>query len=109
MSRTLTFNVFRHTPANPDSRPRMERYRLEESPGMTLFIALNLIRDEQDPGLAFDDAGGPRGAHEFVGRGAPGGLHALQPVLQGAGGHAPEHDAERLGDHFGRRAQGRRR
>ena len=54
MSRTLTFNVFRHTPADPDSRPRMERYRLEESPGMTLFIALNLIRDEQDPGLAFD-------------------------------------------------------
>ncbi len=54
MSRTLTFNVFRHTPADPDSQPRMERYRLEESPGMTLFIALNLIRDEQDPGLAFD-------------------------------------------------------
>jgi len=54
MSRTLTFNIFRHTPADPDSRPRMETYRLEESHGMTLFIALNLIREEQDPRLAFD-------------------------------------------------------
>jgi fumarate reductase iron-sulfur subunit len=32
----------------------MESYRLQEAPGMTLFVALNLIRDEQDPGLAFD-------------------------------------------------------
>lgn len=54
MSRTLTFNIFRHTPADPESRPSMERYTLEESPGMTLFIALNLIREEQDPRLAFD-------------------------------------------------------
>jgi fumarate reductase iron-sulfur subunit len=54
MSRTLTFHIFRHTPADPDSRPRMETYRLEESHGMTLFIALNLIREEQDPRLAFD-------------------------------------------------------
>jgi fumarate reductase iron-sulfur subunit len=54
MSRTLSFNIFRHTPADPDSQPRMERYQLEESPGMTLFIALNLIREEQDPRLAFD-------------------------------------------------------
>jgi len=54
MSRALTFHVFRHTPADPDSLPRMETYRLEESHGMTLFIALNLIREEQDPRLAFD-------------------------------------------------------
>lgn len=54
MSRTLTFHIFRHTPADPSSKPRMETYSLEESLGMTLFIALNLIREEQDPGLAFD-------------------------------------------------------
>ncbi len=54
MSRTLNFNIFRHTPADPDSRPRMGRYTLEESHGMTLFIAINLIREEQDPRLAFD-------------------------------------------------------
>jgi len=54
MSRTLTFHIFRHTPADPDSRPRMETYRLAESHGMTLFVVLNLIREEQDPRLAFD-------------------------------------------------------
>lgn len=54
MSRTLTLEVFRHNPADPASRPRMQEYQLTESPGMTLFVALNLLRDEQDPGLAFD-------------------------------------------------------
>lgn len=54
MNRTLTFNIFRHTPANPESQPHMQQYSLQESNGMTLFIALNLIRDEQDPSLAFD-------------------------------------------------------
>ena len=54
MSRTLTFHIFRHTPADPNSVPRMDSYRLTESEGMTLFIALNLIREEQDPRLSFD-------------------------------------------------------
>jgi fumarate reductase iron-sulfur subunit len=54
MSRTLSFQIFRHTPADPDSLPRMASYRLSEAPGMTLFIALNLIREEQDPRLSFD-------------------------------------------------------
>ena len=54
MSRTLSLRIFRHNPADPASEPRIEDYSLEESVGMTLFIALNLIRDEQEPGLAFD-------------------------------------------------------
>jgi fumarate reductase iron-sulfur subunit len=54
MSRTLTFRIFRHTPADPGSRPHLQTFSLEESPGMTLFIALNLIREGQDPALAFD-------------------------------------------------------
>lgn len=54
MNRTLTFDIYRHTPADPDSEPTVQRFTLEESHGMTLFIALNLIREEQDPGLSFD-------------------------------------------------------
>ena len=54
MSRTLTFNIFRHRPRDPEMQPRMDVFSLEEGAGMTLYIALNLIRDEQDPGLAFD-------------------------------------------------------
>ncbi len=54
MSRTLTFSIFRHNPGDPGSRPGLDVFTLEEAPGMTLFIALNLLRDEQDPSLAFD-------------------------------------------------------
>lgn len=54
MNRKLSFNIFRHNPALPGSKPSMQNYELEESAGMTLFVALNLIRDEQAPDLAFD-------------------------------------------------------
>jgi fumarate reductase iron-sulfur subunit len=53
-ARTLTFQVFRHNPRDPDSVPGLRDYRLEETPGMTLFIALTRIREELDPGLSFD-------------------------------------------------------
>jgi len=54
MRRTLTFNIFRYSPRDPDSAPHMARYVLEESQGMTLFTALSLIAEEQDPSLFFD-------------------------------------------------------
>ncbi len=54
MSRTLTFHIFRHTPGNPESQPQLQHYTLEETPGMTLFIALNQIREDHAPSLAFD-------------------------------------------------------
>lgn len=54
MSRTLTFNIFRFDPNVPGDKPRMQEYKLEESQGMTLFIALNKIREELDPTLKFD-------------------------------------------------------
>jgi len=54
MSRTLTFNVFRYNPQDPASKPRMQSYALNETDSMTLFIALNRIREEQDPSLQFD-------------------------------------------------------
>lgn len=53
-SRTLTFQIFRHNPRDPGSEPGMRDYQLEETPGMTLFIALTHIREALDPGLSFD-------------------------------------------------------
>ena len=50
----LTFNILRYNPQDPGSKPRMQRYELEEADGMTLFIALNEIREKQDPSLQFD-------------------------------------------------------
>jgi fumarate reductase iron-sulfur subunit len=53
-SRTLTFNILRHNPADPGSVPHMQAFEIEEAEGMTLFIALNEIRAQQDPSLQFD-------------------------------------------------------
>jgi fumarate reductase iron-sulfur subunit len=47
--RTLTISVLRYNPQEPASPPRMQPYTVEEADGMTLFIALNEIREKQDP------------------------------------------------------------
>ncbi len=54
MVRTLKFHIFRYNPENPASIPHMDVYSLEETEAMTLFIALNRLREEQDPTLQFD-------------------------------------------------------
>jgi fumarate reductase iron-sulfur subunit len=53
-ARRLTFHILRYNPQQPDAAPRMQTYHLDEAVGMTLFIALNEIREKQDPSLQFD-------------------------------------------------------
>jgi fumarate reductase iron-sulfur subunit len=52
--RKLEISVLRYNPQTPGTLPRMQTYDLEEADGMTLFIALNEIREKQDPSLQFD-------------------------------------------------------
>lgn len=52
--RLLTFSIFRYDPDTPEIPPRMQEFQLEETMGMSLFIALNRLREEQDPSLKFD-------------------------------------------------------
>ena len=52
--RQLKFDILRYNPQEPGAVPRMQTYELEEADGMTLFIALNEIREKQDPSLQFD-------------------------------------------------------
>ncbi|MGR3970894.1 fumarate reductase iron-sulfur subunit [Shewanella sp. 1180_01] len=52
--RQLTFNIFRYDPQEPNDKPKMVRYQLTETPGMTVFIALNKLREEQDTSVQFD-------------------------------------------------------
>ncbi len=52
--RTLEFQILRYNPQDPGAVPRMQAYAVEEAHGMTLFIALNEIREKQDPSLQFD-------------------------------------------------------
>ncbi len=53
-SRRLTLSILRHNPADPASQPTLVDYPIDESPGMTLFIALNEIRRTADASLQFD-------------------------------------------------------
>jgi len=53
-NRQLRFSILRYNPQEPGAKPRMQQYELEEADGMTLFIALNEIREKQDPSLQFD-------------------------------------------------------
>ena len=74
MARTLTFNVFRYNPQDTSSPPHMQSFELPETQSMTLFIALNKIREEHDPSLQFDFCcrAGICGACGMVVNGRPG-------------------------------------
>jgi len=50
----IRLHVLRYNPADPASVPHTQTYELEQSEGMTLFIALSEIRDKLDPSLQFD-------------------------------------------------------
>jgi fumarate reductase iron-sulfur subunit len=52
--RRLKITVLRFNPQEAGSVPRMQSYEIEEAEGMTLFIALSEIREQQDPSLQFD-------------------------------------------------------
>jgi fumarate reductase iron-sulfur subunit len=52
--RRLSLQVLRYNPQEPERKPHLQTYVLEEAEGMTLYIALNEIRDAQDPSLQFD-------------------------------------------------------
>ena len=54
--RRLHFEIFRYNPEDAESVPHMQTFELDEAPYMSLFIALNQIRETQDPSLQFDFA-----------------------------------------------------
>jgi len=52
--RVLKFNILRFNPQVKGATPVMKTYEVTEAPGMTIFIALNDIRENQEPSLQFD-------------------------------------------------------
>lgn len=54
MSRVLTFRILKYNPQSAVSKPHFAEFKVEELDSMTIFIALNLIRQQMDPSLAFD-------------------------------------------------------
>ena len=55
-ARQLHFEIFRYNPQDPASEPHTDTFEIEETEFMTLYIALNTIREQHDPGLQFDFA-----------------------------------------------------
>ncbi len=55
-ARTLSFEIFRYNPEDPNSEPHTDHFEIDETAFMTLYIALNQIRERFDPGLQFDFA-----------------------------------------------------
>jgi fumarate reductase iron-sulfur subunit len=54
--RRLSFEIFRFNPEDTNSEPHTEVFELDEVPYMSLYMALNHIREKQDPSLQFDFA-----------------------------------------------------
>lgn len=54
--RRLTFEIFRFNPEDPASKPHMDCFELDETPYMSLYLALSAIREHYDPSLQFDFA-----------------------------------------------------
>ena len=51
---TIRLHVLRYNPRQPGDAPHMQTYEIEQTHGMTLFMALNEIRERLDPSLQFD-------------------------------------------------------
>ncbi|WP_345990617.1 fumarate reductase iron-sulfur subunit [Sulfurimonas sp. HSL1-2] len=52
--RMLKFHILRYNPLDKTDRPHMQTYEIEETMGMTIFVALNVIRETLDHTLQFD-------------------------------------------------------
>jgi fumarate reductase iron-sulfur subunit len=52
--RILKISILRFDPHDPEDFPHIETFEVEEAIGMTLFVALNEIREHHDNSLKFD-------------------------------------------------------
>jgi len=55
-ARRLRFEIFRFNPEDTQTEPHIDVFEIDERPYMTLFMALNEIRETLDSGLQFDFA-----------------------------------------------------
>lgn len=52
--RILTIRALKFDPQSAVSKPHFREYQIEEAHSMTIFIVLNMIREQFDPDLSFD-------------------------------------------------------
>ncbi len=58
-ARRLRFEIFRYNPEDPASRPHMQTFELDETDYMSLYIALNEIRENRTPVCSSTSPAGP--------------------------------------------------
>ena len=54
MSRMLQVEILKYDPNIKDAKPQMQKYEVEETTSMTIFILLNHIKENLDHDLSFD-------------------------------------------------------
>jgi fumarate reductase iron-sulfur subunit len=54
MGREITITALKYNPSDKNSKPEFAEYKLEETPGMTLYIALTKIKSSIDHDLTSD-------------------------------------------------------
>ena len=54
MSRMLQVEILKYDPNIKDAKPQMQKYEVEETTSMTIFILLNYIKENLDHDLSFD-------------------------------------------------------
>lgn len=52
--RTITIRALKYDPQSAVSKPHFKEYKIKETDSMTIFIALNIIRETLDSNLSFD-------------------------------------------------------
>ena len=54
MGRMVKFHIFKYNPMDKEDTPKLKTYEVEEFDGMTIYLALTMIRETQDASLQFD-------------------------------------------------------
>lgn len=54
MSRELTINIMKCNPQNPNDKPSIVTFKIQETEGLSFFLALKLIKETMEPDLSYD-------------------------------------------------------
>lgn len=53
-NRTLTLKLYRHDPDNPESIPHFDTFKIEETPFMSVYLAMDEVQTNHDPSFLYD-------------------------------------------------------
>lgn len=54
MSRKLTINILKYDPQDPNDKPKIVSFKMDETPGLSFYLVLKYIKEHLEPDLAYD-------------------------------------------------------